>query len=114
VGLNITPSINTKLGGVDADIEVNVSNVDYGNAVKVGETGSVPAMRTRRAKTTISVASDETIVIAGLLNTEKSTVTEGIPVLSWIPFLGELFKNTSQRETHTELIIFVTPHVVAQ
>lgn len=114
VKLDMTPTLSSDNAYITADMRVEVSNVDYSNAVNVGSGGSIPAMRTRWAETSIDVAENETIVIAGLLNTEKSKVTSEVPVLGWIPLLGELFKNTTEKEVKTELVIFVTPQLVTK
>lgn len=115
VGLKIKPTVDRSSGLISADLRVEVSNVDNTKGVSMGNGGGiVPAMRTRWAQTSIDIASEETIVIAGLINTEESTETTGVPLLSAIPLLGELFKSTVKKDSKTELVIFVTPRIVAR
>lgn len=114
VQLDIKPTLSNDGKYISADITVEVSNVDYNNALTVGVSGSMPAIRSRKAKTAIDIADNETIVIAGLLNTQESEVLSEVPVLSGIPLLGELFKHRSMKEEKTELVIFVTPRLITQ
>jgi type II secretory pathway component GspD/PulD (secretin) len=66
---------------------------------------------TRRAETNIDVEPGDTVVIAGLIENQESKVSSGVPVLSGIPLLGELFKTTDESCANSELVIFVTPKI---
>jgi pilus assembly protein CpaC len=112
VSLDIEPTI-TKQGSIEASIKAEVSNLDYANAVSVG-TSVFPALKTRRAETNINVEPDNTVVIAGLIENQETKVTSGVPVLSAIPLIGELFKTSSNMDKKTELVIFVTPNIAGQ
>ncbi|MGD0566053.1 MAG: type II and III secretion system protein, partial [Candidatus Goldiibacteriota bacterium] len=107
VNLEIDPKTG-KDGAIEARIKAEVSNLDYSNAVNYGQ-GAIPAIKTRRAETNINVEPDNTVVIAGLIENQENKTTSGVPVLSGIPFLGELFKTTNSAERKSELVIFVTP-----
>ncbi len=112
VALSIKPVIK-KSGNIRASLKAEVSNLDYGNAVVLSAGGGVmPAVKTRWAETTITVPENDTIIIAGLIQNEDAKVTTGVPVLSDIPLLGELFKNTRVEKRTTELVIFVTPRII--
>lgn len=111
VNLDILPTADND-GNINATIRAEVSTLDPANAVKVGNGGVIPALKTRWVKTTIYVKKNGTIVIAGLIQEEEGKVTKGLPLLSDIPLLGELFKSTSLSNKQTELVIFVTPKVV--
>jgi len=111
VNLGIEPVIG-KNNNVTAKIKAEVSDLDYANAVKIGISGGImPAIKTRKVETTITVEPENTIVIAGMIQDEQSKVTSGVPVLSGIPLLGELFKNTQTIDQKSELVIFVTPKI---
>ncbi len=110
VNLEIEPEI-TKTNNIRAKLRTEFSNLDYGNAVTLGG-GQMPAVRTRWAETTITVEPENTIIIAGLIQREELKITEGVPLLSLIPLLGELFKSTNTEEKKTELVIFVTPVII--
>ncbi len=112
VSLEVKPEV-IQGGAVRAEMKASVSNLDYANAVSLGQgSGLMPAIRTRSAQTTVTLNDEETIVIAGLIVNEESKVTEGVPLLSEIPVLGEFFKNTRLENKKSELVIFVTPSVL--
>ena len=70
--------------------------------------------QTQEAQTQILVDNGETAVIGGLTIIEKTKVRAGIPFLMDIPFLGALFRNSSDRENKRDLLIMVTPHIVRE
>lgn len=72
-----------------------------------------PTIAKRSAKTTVTVPDSETIVIAGLTRTTVKKVENRIPVLGSIPLLGWLFRYKNDVEEKTNLLIFVTPSVIA-
>ena len=110
VSLNIEPEVDKEMN-IKTTLKAEVSNLDYGNAVKISGTSVIPAIKTRAAETSIVVAPESTIVIAGLIQNEESKITAGVPLLSEIPVLGELFKSTRIDNKKTELVIFVTPRI---
>ena len=71
-----------------------------------------PTISKRSVKTTMTVPDGETIVIAGLSRTDRTTVERKIPLLGDIPLLGWLFRWDSDVEQRTSILIFVTPHVM--
>jgi pilus assembly protein CpaC len=110
VGLDVQPTADEG-GNVNATLRAEVSTLDPANAVHINNS-TIPALRTRWVKTTICVKKDGTIVIAGLIQEEEGKVTNGVPLLSDIPLLGELFKSTHTTFKRGELVIFVTPKVM--
>ncbi|MCX8093215.1 MAG: type II and III secretion system protein, partial [Candidatus Goldbacteria bacterium] len=110
VNLEMEPEI-TKTNNIRTRLRTEFSSLDYGNAVTIG-TSKMPAVRTRWAETTITVEPENTIIIAGLIQREELKISDGVPVFSLIPLLGELFKSTTTEEKITELVIFVTPVIV--
>lgn len=75
--------------------------------------GFVPAITTRRAETTVELESGATIAIAGLLQDEVRGVASAVPGIGDVPILGALFRSVDYQRQRTELIILVTPEVVA-
>jgi pilus assembly protein CpaC len=110
VSLNIAPKSDDE-GNVSADVRAELSDIDAANSVSIGN-GVLPAVKTRWVETTIFVKKGGTLVIAGLLQETEGKVTIGVPVLSEIPLLGELFKHTEFQRKNNELVIFVTPRVL--
>ncbi len=72
-----------------------------------------PTIAKRSAKTTVTVPDTETIVIAGLTRTTGKKVKNRVPILGHIPLLGWLFRYESEVEEKTNLLIFVTPSIIA-
>ncbi len=112
VKLNIKPSIEAD-GNISANLRAEVSGIDLQNGLAMNGT-VVPALRTRWAETSVYMKSGSTLVIAGLIDEQTQKLTSGIPILSDIPVLGELFRFTDSVKTQTELVIFVTPSLVGQ
>lgn len=96
-----------------------ISQVDPGPgiAISANANGSgvinAPIIDIRSADTVAVTPDGQTVVIGGLMqNTKTETVTK-IPLLGDIPLLGNLFRRTQNNDAKTELIIFLTPHIVA-
>ena len=67
----------------------------------------------RNADTVVVTPSDRTIVIGGLISTQKNETESKVPILGDIPILGYAFKRKNKDDVKSELLIFLTPHVVA-
>jgi pilus assembly protein CpaC len=89
-----------------------VSETDFSTALQV-EGVSVPGLTMRRAETTVEVGSGQTIAIAGLLDDEIRGVVSRIPGVGDVPVLGALFRSVEYRRRITELVILVTPEIIA-
>jgi len=111
IKLKIKPTINSEKTVV-LDIEQEVS--DTLPNVTVGQEGfTFPAFSTRKTKTSIIVPDKQGIIIAGIMTKKKDKNYQGIPVLSAIPLLGNLFRYTVNESTKTELVMILTPHVIS-
>ncbi len=106
--LEVTPRINDK-GLVALDISQEVSKAQ---PITTGGIQS-PTITNRKAETSLVVQNATTIVIGGLIGQESGKNVTGVPFLSRIPILGYFFSSTNQTKAKTELIILITPHVVA-
>ena len=73
---------------------------------------SVPAITTRRAETTVEVASGQSFAIAGLLDNSQSQTVDKYPILGDLPVLGALFRSSEFQNGQTELMIIITPYIV--
>jgi len=76
--------------------------------------GNLPQTSTREAETVVRVKDGETMVIGGLIRDEMSKVVQSVPVLSRLPLVGELFKSRSTDHRHSEIMVFITPHIMRQ
>jgi type II secretory pathway component HofQ len=77
-------------------------------------TGSNPIIDRQSAQTNVVVSDGETVVIGGLTSNEDQSVDEGIPILKDIPVIGNLFKHTKKTGDKNDLMVFVTPHIIAK
>jgi type IV pilus assembly protein PilQ len=105
IRLQVTPQI-TPEGNVILDVEVNKDSI--GQATSAGF-----AINTNHVKTTALVENGGTVVLGGLFQQTETNVTDKVPFLGDIPFLGNLFKNTVKNVTRSELLIFITPRIIS-
>jgi len=70
-----------------------------------------PTIQTRALNSTVRLKDGETIILGGLIQTVNSENETGIPILSSIPLIGNLFKSQNYVKSKNELIIYVTPHL---
>jgi general secretion pathway protein D len=106
--LKVTPQVNAG-GLVTMDINQEVSNVSTdqtGNA-----TGS-PTIQQRKINSAIAIQNGQAIVLGGLIRDSKTVSTTGLPLLSDIPRVGDVFKTHDNQTQRTELIVMITPRVV--
>lgn len=96
---------------IRVEVQPEVSELDQANAVTVGGV-SVPALTTRRAKTTVELAPGESFMIAGLIRDQARGSISQLPGVKDLPVLGALFRSTEFQRSETELVIAVTPYVV--
>lgn len=89
-----------------------VSTLDFTNAVTLPGGGTVPAISTRRAETEIELKDGQSFGIAGLLDRRATVQLSKVPGIGDIPVLGQLFRSKSVNKTNTELLVFVTPHII--
>lgn len=78
-----------------------------------GTTFQAPVIDTRESDTMARLRAGETIIIGGLMQTRREKVRGGVPGLRDIPLLGRLFTNFKEVETKKELVIFLTPTIIA-
>ena len=93
-------------------VEPEVSALDFTTTVQVGGI-VVPGLNSRAARTTVELGSGQTMAIAGLLSEEIRGFSSRIPGLGDVPVLGSLFRSVEYRRANSELVIFVTPEIVA-
>jgi pilus assembly protein CpaC len=93
------------------ELEPEVSTIDYANGVKL-DGFTIPALRTRRAKTGIELRDGQSFALAGLLDNSEMKSLSKIPVLGDVPILGSLFRSQSFQKQETELMFIVTAQIV--
>jgi pilus assembly protein CpaC len=110
VRLSFTPTILAS-DRISLKVSPEVSQLTTQGAVNF-DGFNIPALTTRRAQTTVELASGQTFAIAGLLQNDLNNNISKVPGLGDIPVLGELFKSTAYQRNETELVVLVTPVVV--
>jgi type II secretory pathway component GspD/PulD (secretin) len=104
VKLFVTPSINED-GFVTLRIRPEVSTV-------TGYSEGIPIVEKSETETSVMVRDGVTIVIGGLIKDEHRKIRNSIPLLGSIPILGIPFRSTHDSVAKTELVIFLTPHII--
>ena len=110
VRLNFKPNIIDE-DHIRLELEPEVSTIDFATGVKFSGF-LIPALRTRRAKTSIELRDGQSFALAGLLDNSETKTLSRIPIVSDIPIIGALFKSKSFQKNETELMFFVTAHLV--
>jgi pilus assembly protein CpaC len=111
VRLEVQPAM-TADGRIALAVKPEVSSLDFANGVKQ-QSITIPAIRTRRADTQVTLAPGETLMLGGLLGNERNRDYDQLPFLGDLPVLGELFKSRRFLDNETELAIMVTPRLTA-
>jgi len=107
LSLTVTPHITP-------DNKIILDLVVTQDTVSDVQSGQAPAIDTQRIGTQVLVNNGETIVLGGIYQQAIISTVSKVPVLGDIPYFGWLFRNTSQYNEKKELLIFVTPRVVAE
>ncbi|KPL10963.1 hypothetical protein AMJ85_05055 [candidate division BRC1 bacterium SM23_51] len=108
--LEVTPHISTN-GVVEMTVAPEISTLS-GETVPVSEGIEAPVIAKRAAETSCVVPDGMTVVIGGLMEDNETEAVRKVPILGDIPWLGTAFRRTIKSKTKTELLIFLTPHVV--
>jgi general secretion pathway protein D len=104
--LRVVPRINAN-GNVLLDIEQEISNVAAGSA------GSLtPTVSQRRVKSSIAVASGQTVLLAGLISERSDSSRTGLPLIDQLGEIGKLLGSNNKTAQRTELIIFIRPQII--
>jgi len=109
--LRVTPRINPD-GFVKMQVAPEISSLST-STVDISEGVQAVIINTREAETTVSVQDGHTIVLGGLITTKDEDREDKVPILGDIPLLGLLFRSTTVVKERTELLIILTPHVLA-
>jgi general secretion pathway protein D len=105
--LRVLPRINVN-GNVLLDIEQEISNV----AANAGAGTLTPTVSQRKVKSSIAVASGQTVLLGGLISERQDRGRTGLPFLDQIPGVDDLLSRNSQTQTRTEIIIFIRPQII--
>ncbi len=111
ISLSFTPTM-LAANRIAMHVAPEVSQLDPAHGVTIDGV-AVPGLTTRQADTTVELGSGQSFVIAGLLQNMTQQQIQAYPWLGDLPILGALFRSTAFQRGESELVIIVTPYVVA-
>ena len=110
VSLSYTPTVLAD-GRISLRVRPEVSELSSDGAVSLNGY-TIPALKVRRAETTVELGSGQSMMIAGLLSNDASHTITKLPGVGDVPVLGSLFKSTQFQRNESELVIVITPYLV--
>ncbi len=108
--LKVTPFISAD-GLVEMIVSPEISSLTD-QSVTIAAGVSVPVIAKRSADTVVVTPNGQPVIIGGLMQNNKTSGESKIPILGDIPLIGNLFKRKNKNTSKTELLIFLTPHIV--
>jgi pilus assembly protein CpaC len=111
VELAFVPTVLSR-GIINLRIEPSVSEPDFTNTVTIQGT-IVPTFTVRNTRTTVELRDGQSFAVAGLLQTKNTRAISQVPWIGSIPVLGALFRSSDYQQQETDLVVIVTPHLVA-
>jgi len=111
VRLNFIPTI-TPRGTIRLQVAPEVSSLDFTDGLVISGF-TVPSLDTRKVKTEVELSQGQSFAIGGLLDNRVTQNLYKIPFIGDIPILGKFFQSIQKTRMNTELIVIVTPEIVA-
>lgn len=111
VSLELTPRINSE-NYVTLEIRVEVSEVEPSDSDLDPLLSGGPVTSKREVETTALVKDNQTVVLGGLVSTTETEVETKVPILGDVPLVGALFRGRRQESRKSNLLVFLTPHIV--
>jgi type II secretory pathway component GspD/PulD (secretin) len=108
--LRVTPFISND-GMVEMIVSPEISSLTD-QTVPIANGVSVPVIAKRSADTVVVTPDGHPVIIGGMMQNNKTSTESKIPLLGDIPLIGNLFKRQARNNSKTELLIFLTPHIV--
>ena len=111
LALKVTPQVTPDNRII---LDLNVKKDSVGQVIVGGAGQQVPSIDTREITTQVLVNDGQTVVLGGILETERRETEKKVPYLGDVPVLGRLFKTTGKTNNKDELLIFVTPKILRE
>lgn len=111
INMLIHPSVTSSNSSVTA---TNIAGTDTDTTTAIRSTINYPIIDVREVQTQVMMRDGETVVIGGLIKDVKGKETIGIPFISKIPLLGDLFKRDINTISKVDLLIFITAHIIKE
>jgi general secretion pathway protein D len=107
VALTVTPHVNGSSDVIGLDLNQTINEIEGTDPLT-----DAPIIADRSASTSVTVRDGQTMVIGGIIKTNKTKITKGVPLLADLPLVGGLFRSTSDTTERTELMVFLTPRIL--
>lgn len=111
VGLGFTPVVLSE-GRMSLRVSTEVSELSNAGSLSLSSTLNIPALKVRRAETTVEMSSGSSLMIAGLLQNNYKQAIDSLPGLTTLPVLGTLFRSRDFLNEETEMVVLITPYIV--
>lgn len=115
IGLTVSPTVISR-ERIALKVAPEASELDYTNGIMMSNTDgsltTIPALRTRKADTTVELGDGESYLISGLVSRQTKANVNKIPLLGDLPIIGAFFRNVQYSQEDNELVIVVTPRLV--
>jgi general secretion pathway protein D len=108
ISLKLTPHVN-KNGYITMDIKQTIKKIVEGTS-----TLQNPSVFNREVTSRVTVKTERTIVLGGLIRDDTTVIEKKVPLLGDIPLLGLLFRKKAKKAERTNLMIFITPHILTE
>ena len=103
--LTVTPRIN-KSETVTLDVNQQI------NSLIEFTLFNAPVIAKREATASVTVKDGQTMIIGGIIEDNKTETIHKVPILGSVPFIGKLFRREESKTEKTELMVFITPHII--
>ena len=107
VTVNLTPTINSN-GILTMKVDITLSEAQLNDTSSIDS----PLIVNRALSTVLTIKSDNSVLLGGLISTNVSSSNSGVPILKDIPLIGNLFKTQSKKKVKTELIMLIHPYII--
>ncbi len=111
--INLRPSITRRIDWVN-DPNPSLANPCGSNPTCTATpiVSRIPVMQTREMESVLKIENNQIAILGGLMQDDVTNLTDSVPLLADIPFVGQAFKNRNDTKTKTELVIFLRPVVI--
>lgn len=99
-------------GGGEITLNIDPDGTEVSNISELDPATGLPVLSTRRTGTTVRVQDGETVMIGGLSRQQSEERITRIPILGDLPLIGGLFRSRSHTAINSELVVFITPHIL--
>jgi type II secretory pathway component GspD/PulD (secretin) len=99
-------------GGGEITLNIEPDGTEVSNISELDPATGLPVLSTRRTGTTVRVQDGETVMIGGLSRQQSEDRVTSIPLLGDLPLIGSLFRSRSHTAINSELVVFITPHIL--